>query len=194
MIEIKLLKPADFRDTLNAMRLPFADNPNLSQLQAEYSTKSMTKKDLDLLSKLVKAGPDHAKSIRGAWVTLAIKAPRGFWVEMDTYCIGRQPLSSTSTMHKLTSRDLTKEDFDGIREDYLLMINNVRYDPGLSKTETLLVMKKMLPESYLQTKVVQFNYQSLRNIYKQRHNHRLPEWREFCRFIEGLDYAEELIL
>jgi hypothetical protein len=37
------------------------------------------------------------------------------------------------------------------------------------------------------------NYQQLRTIYKQRKNHRLPEWKEFCGWIESLPYANELI-
>ena len=38
------------------------------------------------------------------------------------------------------------------------------------------------------------NYRCLKNIYMQRKNHRLPEWREFCSWIESLPYAKELIL
>jgi hypothetical protein len=38
------------------------------------------------------------------------------------------------------------------------------------------------------------NYRCLKNIYYQRRNHRLPEWREFCAWIETLPYAKELIL
>lgn len=37
------------------------------------------------------------------------------------------------------------------------------------------------------------NYRCLKNIYIQRKNHRLPEWREFCKWIETLPYFEELI-
>lgn len=38
------------------------------------------------------------------------------------------------------------------------------------------------------------NYRCLRNIYKQRKTHRLPEWREFCKWLEILPYAKEFIL
>ena len=37
------------------------------------------------------------------------------------------------------------------------------------------------------------NYRQLKNVYKQRKAHRLPEWREFCKWIETLPYFEELI-
>jgi hypothetical protein len=37
------------------------------------------------------------------------------------------------------------------------------------------------------------NYRCLKNIYQQRKNHRLPEWLEFCKWVETLPYAKELI-
>jgi hypothetical protein len=37
------------------------------------------------------------------------------------------------------------------------------------------------------------NYRCLKNIWVQRKDHRLPEWREFCAWIETLPYFEELI-
>ena len=37
------------------------------------------------------------------------------------------------------------------------------------------------------------NYRCLRNIYIQRKDHRLPEWRAFCKWIETLPYFDELI-
>jgi hypothetical protein len=37
------------------------------------------------------------------------------------------------------------------------------------------------------------NYRQLKTIYKQRKNHRLPEWREFCRWIESLPHAELIV-
>ena len=38
------------------------------------------------------------------------------------------------------------------------------------------------------------NYRCLKNIYNQRKDHRLPEWREFCEWIKTLPYAHELIV
>ena len=45
-----------------------------------------------------------------------------------------------------------------------------------------------------QKAVDMFSAQCLRNIYKQRKHHRLPEWHQFCDFIETLPYAKEFIL
>ena len=50
------------------------------------------------------------------------------------------------------------------------------------------------PAGFLLTARLTTNYRCLRNIYIQRKNHRLPEWREFCKWIETLPYAEELLV
>lgn len=49
---------------------------------------------------------------------------------------------------------------------------------------------QLLPSSYNQTRNVMLNYEALANIYRQRKNHKLDEWREFCKWIEGLPYSE----
>ena len=51
-------------------------------------------------------------------------------------------------------------------------------------------MIEMLPSSYNQTRNVMMNYEVLANIYKSRKNHKLDEWRYFCKFIEELPYSE----
>ena len=58
----------------------------------------------------------------------------------------------------------------------------------------VLRIKEILPTSFLQKRVQVFSYQTLRRIYLQRRKHRLPHWREFCSYIEGLPFADELIL
>ena len=52
---------------------------------------------------------------------------------------------------------------------------------------------RLLPESWLQTRTIDLNYEVLRNIYKQRFGHRLSEWSQFREWIERLPYAELLI-
>ena len=53
---------------------------------------------------------------------------------------------------------------------------------------------QLLPSSYNQTRNVMLNYEVLANIYRQRKNHKLDEWREFCKWIEGLPYSELIIV
>ena len=54
-------------------------------------------------------------------------------------------------------------------------------------------MIQLLPSSYNQTRNVMMNYEVLANIYKSRKNHKLNEWREFCKWIEELPYSELIV-
>ena len=122
--------------------------------------------DSILLSALVRRGDDHAKVLRGVMVWCKINAPRYFYQELDRYRIGCECLGSNSTMHQ--------------------------QGKGLSEDE-LVEMKENLPEGTMQTRVWMFSYQTLRRIYFQRKDHRLPQWRKFCEWIETLPYAREFI-
>lgn len=51
-------------------------------------------------------------------------------------------------------------------------------------------MIQLLPDSYNQRRTLMLNYEVLANIYRARRNHKLTEWREFCRWIESLHYSE----
>lgn len=54
-------------------------------------------------------------------------------------------------------------------------------------------MIQILPSSYNQKRTVMLNYEVLNNMYHSRKNHKLDEWREFCKWVEKLPYAKELI-
>ena len=54
--------------------------------------------------------------------------------------------------------------------------------------------KDEIPSGKIQKPVAYYSYQTLRRIWKQRHNHRLPMWHDFCKWIESLPFADELIL
>jgi hypothetical protein len=55
-------------------------------------------------------------------------------------------------------------------------------------------MIQLLPSSYNQKRTVMLNYEVLARIYNARRNHKLDEWQTFCKWIELLPYAEELII
>lgn len=133
--------------------------------EAGWSAK-LDERDMDLLQGLVKAGDEHAKVLRGVVVWARIKAPVYWWCEEETYRAGHERLMSESTMH-IDCRGLQGEE--------------------LQKAKSEIGMGKEL------TKVDFFSYQCLRNIYRQRKNHRLPEWHDFCQWVESLPLAAELI-
>lgn len=51
-------------------------------------------------------------------------------------------------------------------------------------------MIQLLPSSYNQKRTIMLNYEVLVGIYRWRKDHKLDEWREFCRWIEQLPYSE----
>lgn len=60
-------------------------------------------------------------------------------------------------------------------------IDMIKRDDCFSPNEKIIAIKKILPESFLQCRIVTMNYEVFKNIYKQRKNHKLPEWQEFCK-------------
>lgn len=167
--------------------------------------------DLELMKKLVKAGSDHSKFMRMINVTVDITAPRYWWAEADTYKVGTVR-NSCSTMHTITSKEFELDDFShehlvpeavDFLTDIVDMLNNARYayvnwDTEKDKICIDIDDKKdlwwhiiqLLPSSYNQRATVQMNYAVLRNMYHSRKNHKLDEWREFCKWIESLPYSE----
>lgn len=124
-------------------------------------------KDLTLMQTLVKRGDEHAKVVRGIMVWARITAPVYWWCEEETYRMGHERLASESTMH-IDCRGLSGEE--------------------------LVQAKSAIPMGKELTKVDMFSYQALRNIAKQRWNHRLPEWHVFVDWIKTLPLSQELIL
>lgn len=66
--------------------------------------------DLDLMTRLAKAGSVHAKFRRMINVTMDITAPLYWWKEFDTYKVGTVA-NSCSTMHKIQAKEFTLDDF-----------------------------------------------------------------------------------
>ena len=154
--------------------------------------------DLELMLKLAKAGSVHAKYRRMITVYVDITAPLYFWKEFDTYKVGTVA-NSCSTMHTIHKKEFTLDDFSYEHLDLELNILEVvitglnaarkRYLKSKDKADWW-QMIQLLPSSYNQRSTVQLNYAVLRNIYHSRKNHKLDEWRDFCKWVEELPYSE----
>ena len=172
--------------------------------------------DRDLMMRLRNAGTDHRKFMRMITVYVDITAPLYWWKEFDTYKVGTVA-NSCSTMHKIHEKEFTLEDFscehlyagddiDGMyysttaeeeftSNDVLKVViealNNYRKQYLITKDKKdWWQMIHLLPTSYNQKRTVMLNYEVLSNIYKSRKNHKLDEWKDFCKWIEGLPYSE----
>jgi hypothetical protein len=183
------------------------------------------KNDHELMMKLVKGGPVHAKFRRMITVYVDITAPLYWWKEFDTYKVGTVA-NSCSTMHKIHAKEFTIDDFshehlisrdegwDDITfsmENGEVVLHNCSPMDILKLTCDMLnfyrnqylkdshpddvkedwwQMIQLLPSSYNQKRTVMLNYEVLANIYQYRKNHKLDEWKEFCKWIEELPWSE----
>lgn len=162
--------------------------------------------DYNLMQKLAKCGPAEAKYRRMMPVWVTLEAPLYWWKEMDTYKVGTVR-NSCSTMHKITEKEFTIDDFsvehistdeitglpfttDSVMSDLEHVISKlnacrVKYLQTKDKLWWWQIIQ-LLPSSYNQRATLMLNYEVLANIYHQRKNHKLDEWKEFCAWIEGL--------
>lgn len=164
--------------------------------------------DRSLMQRLSKAGTDHRKFMRMMPVYIRITAPLYWWKEFDTYKIATVG-NSCSTMHKIHDKEFTLKDFSceflcsnepipGRMYSGLDMMNATIYNLNRFRDLYLQTKEKkywwnmiqLLPSSYNQTRNLMMNYEVLANIYKSRNNHKLDEWRDFCKWIETLPYSE----
>lgn len=121
-----------------------------------------------------KRGNGEEKFLRMIQIWADITAPRFWWAEFDTYKVGTVALSE-STMHTLGKRQLTPEDFETpIEPGYLDTLNS-----ALRSDNAIDFNKGMLPEGFLQRRIVNLNYAVLANMIRQRRKHKLPQWRQF---------------
>ena len=163
--------------------------------------------DHSLMQRLAKAGTDHRKFMRMMPVMVRITAPLYWWKEFDTYKVGTVA-NSCSTMHKITEEAFILKDFsvDNLIDTCLLesIVNELniyrdiyinydkqtdKYKAEFSKKDIWWQLIQLLPSSYNQTRNVMLNYEVLYNMYHARKNHKLDEWREFCKWIETLEFS-----
>lgn len=193
MVDMKEIEVWGFKGALRGMRNPM-DSWDRSDSYLENGSINIGPNDLKLINKLIKSGPEHRKFLRMIHVQFDLNMPRYFWSEFDTYHFNVK--NSCSTMHKLLSnREITKSMFVYNEDDAILLTQNIakleeiRLEYLKTKDVKLIERaKQILPEGFLQKRTVDTNYEELMTMYHQRKNHRLEEWRQFCRTLENLPY------
>ena len=166
----------------------------------EFDGNAIGPNDYELMMKLVKGGPVHAKFRRMIAVYVDITAPLYWWKEFDTYKVGTVA-NSCSTMHKIHAKRFEMSDFS---TDHLLpasfkclgftvkTLNEYRdlYLEERDNKEYWWQMIQLLPSSYNQKRTVMLNYEVLAGIYPMRKNHKLDEWKIFCEWVEDLPWSD----
>lgn len=188
--------------------------------QRPINDKDMTRCQ-NLVSATKSGNMAHAQFLTGIRVNFDLTFSNKAWVEAERYRF-LEFVSSQSTMHCITKFDLNeqyneyvdpriieimREKVD-IYNKLLSIIDRIKHCETENKNEKIKILEQLEeirkekyleilysnPAGFLLTARLTTNYRCLRNIYIQRKNHRLPEWREFCKWIETLPYAEELLV
>jgi len=197
----------------------YIDRENMEHILAGSYEQAIGKNDLDLMMKLAKAGPEHAKYRRMIGVWVDITAPLYWWKEFDTYKVGTVA-NSCSTMHYIHKKEFTLNDFscEHLFDHNAVTLHYIENDFRIISNKQWLLftcdllngmrkayletndkkywwqMIQLLPSSYNQKRTIFLNYEVLANIYRQRQGHKLDEWHEFIDWIKQLPYSQIITL
>lgn len=215
MIKIENIEVFNFEGAFRGLRNPMNSwNKSDSYIDALTNKYIVGENDLKLAQRMIGAGTDESKFMRQIFVSMDITAPLYWWKEADTYKIATVS-NSCSTMHKITSSEITEENYsfdpepdkpltDLPTNDYVRILDiknhavtdvewlRKKYNETKDKRYWRLLIQ-INPDGWLQKRTWTGNYQNLRNMYFARKNHKLIEWRQFCQIIEQLPYSKELI-
>ncbi len=197
MIIIEHLEVYGINSAMRAIR-----NPMNSWKLNDTKDNEIGANDLDLLLRLCKAGADHRKVLRQMLISFDVVAPLYWWKEFDTYKVGTVS-NSCSTMHKLTSRKLTRDDFsfedmhdnESIVNEVINNLNARIDDYKITNNKSLWrTIIQLLPCAYNQRRTITCNYEVILNMYQQRKHHKLKEWLDFCWYMKiNLPYLDLIV-
>lgn len=193
----------DVKESIKASKYPMSVDINKLNDDVTKTVKKLASTD-------VGSGDDNF--LNGFRIAFDLTFSNKAWVEMERYHF-MDFVSSQSTMHKITKFELKSQCnkyvdsriIDIVQEyineyNRLSNLDNVGLTEKVAKTradimkELYLTILYNIPSGFQLTARMTTNYRQLKTIYFQRRNHRLPEWREFCKWIEQLPYFKEWIL
>lgn len=192
-MKVDNIKVYDLEESIKASGYP---------MQTELDSSKLTDKDIKRAIKLSKLGrednPAHAQFLTGIRVAFDLTCSNKMWVEAERYRF-LEFISSQSTMHRITKFNLD-ESYNNYVDKRIKNIMKEKVDEynsmvdGEEKSKKYLEILYSNPAGFELTARMTTNYKCLANIYRQRKDHRLPEWREFCKWIETLPYSKELLI
>lgn len=189
-MEIKHVHVYGINGTLSYARFPMLplDKPELAfQEEAEGKTLGRAKRLGN-----TPIGSGHDNFLKGITVVFDVDFTNKVWVQAERYH-WFEIISSMSTVHALTKTRVDESMFseytDKVVIDRLIEIQQT-YTKNPTK-DNLLRLLYSCPAGITVRAGITTNYRQLKTIYEQRHNHVLPEWREFCQFLLTLPHFAE---
>lgn len=139
-------------------------------------------------------GSGHDNFLNGIVVQFDLTFSNKAWVEMQRYHF-IDFVSSQSTMHRISKlnpyKQCNKYVLESIKDALVELTEIYNENPT---PENYLLLLYNIPSGFELTARMTTNYRQLKTIYSQRKNHKLPEWREFCVWIESLPMFKEIVL
>lgn len=183
-MEIKNIKIYGIEESIKASKYPMATN-----------TEICSDKITSTVSKLASAkiGSGHDNFLNGIVVQFDLTFSLKAWTELQRYHF-LDFVSSQSTIHRITKFDINSQCNKYVTQEALNVLNKLIENYNLDKNkENMLAVLYNIPSGFELTARMTTNYRQLKTIYWQRKNHVLPEWREFCKWIESLPYFNIII-
>ena len=147
--------------------------------------------------KLTKAplNSGHVSYMKGIVVNMDITFTNKAWIEFQRYHFA-DIITGMSTMHRISKFDLNDAFNEYVDPNIIIHLKAIQKEYNDNPTkENYLKLLYSTPSGLLMTGRVTTNYLQLMNIYQQRHNHRLPEWRAFCQqLVDELPLFKELLI
>lgn len=166
--------------SVQASKFPMSTNTNTSPEPTETTYRLAQ----------CEPGSGHDQFLTGIVVQFNLTLTNKAWVEAERYHF-LDFVSSQSTMHRIAQFDLDQAYIDYVDprvvEVMKKLVAEYNSDPTPEKYLRVLYSN---PAGFRLTARMTTNYRQLKTIYRQRRNHRLPEWRAFCEWIETLPYSE----
>ena len=214
MIKVEAIEVFGIEGAMRGMRNPL-NSWDKADTTVSDDILEIGENDLNLATRLIKAGTEHRKFLRMIHVQMDVIAPLYWWKEADTYKVGTTT-NSCSTMHKIAAKEFTLDDFshehliddqddfenengqissykDFLYYDVLDVLNTARRQYLETKDKKYWwQMIQLLPSSYNQRRTWDMSMETLLSILHQRKNHKLDEWNEFrdvC--LEQVPYLKE---
>ena len=187
-MRIKNLKVYDLEESLLASGYPMRVN-----LDKEKPDESDLKRGLNLVMASNGNGA-HGQWLTGVRVAFDLTCSNKMWVEAERYRF-LEFVSSQSTMHRAVSFDFNEQCNLYVDGQILDRLNEIKQEYTNNPTPgNYLKLLYNIPSGFELTARLTTDYRCLLNIYVQRHDHRLPEWREFCQeLLDKLPYFEEIV-
>ena len=134
-------------------------------------------------------GTGHDQFLTGIIVQFDLTFSKQAWGEAERYHF-LDFVSSQSTMHRVAKFDIEKQCNEYVHCGTISIVKGLldcyNNDPT---PDNYLRLIYNIPAGFCLTARMTTNFRQLKTIYQQRKNHRLPEWREFCEWIETLPHS-----